>query len=128
MVSMELAKVHIEEAVIELELKMHVELALVTKMQIALRKDAEMTTNAFADWLRASENRICQQDRPRATSNSEPEVSKGLAKGLCTLWICVNQLLKARNQIRAKVNIRITRVASELGRVEAHMSTVPGNA
>lgn len=86
-----------------------------------------MTTDSFADQLIASENKIENRERSCTTSRSEPEITEGFANDLDTLQHDGKKLKEDRNEIGSEVELRFTRVADQIERVEVHMATVPGN-
>lgn len=128
MALMQKAKHQIKEAAQELELVMKAELDLIIKEQISLRDDAKRAFVGFADGLIALENKIDYLERSRATSRSELEIAEGFAKDFGALRHDVYLLMEARNEIGTEVHLRFTRLPDWLGRVEAHMATVTGNA
>lgn len=124
---MQQAKVLIDEAVHDLELKMKGELYLMTNEQIALRKDVKTTTDGFADRLTVLENRSDHLEISRDSSSSEPEIAEGSANYLGTLPRDVSKSMDACSETGSKVDLRFTRVANRLRTMEAHMATVAGN-
>lgn len=119
MALMHQAKHHIEKAVQELELKMKVEFVLITKEQIVLGEHVKRTTDGFADALIALKNKIEHLEKSCETSRSEPEITEGLANDKGTLRHDDNQPMEARDEIETKADLRFSRVAGRLGRVEA---------
>lgn len=79
------AKLHIEVADREIELKMKEELLLATNEQVVLHEDVEMTTNGFTNQLIALENSISSLKISSATCRSEPGIRVGFAIYIGTL-------------------------------------------
>lgn len=124
---MQQAKHFIEKAAQVVKLKMKGELDLIAEKQIALRENVWMTTDGSADRLIAFVNNIDHVERSRATNHYKLEITERFANDVGTLLHDVNQLMKTRNKMETAVDLRFTKIADQLRRVEAHMATVPGN-
>lgn len=73
------------------------------------------------------EIKINHLERSNPQRHFEMEIPKEFANDLRTTRHSVNQLMKAPNEIGAKVGLRFSRVVDRLGRIKSHMATVPGN-
>lgn len=125
---MQQAKHLIEIAIQDIELKTKGELDFNIKQQIALREGVTMNNDGFADWIIAFKNTFDHLKRSHGTSCPEPDVTAEFTNNIGTRRHDVNQLMESHNEIETKVNLRLKRVANQLGRVDAHMATVRRNA
>lgn len=82
----------------------------------------------FCQLAHRLENKIDYVEGSRATSRFRLEITERFANYLGILRHDVNQLMKARNKIGTKVDLRVKRVADRLERVAAHMATLSKNA
>lgn len=122
------AKLCIEKAVPELELKVEGEFDFIRKEQIALSAAYSRSTGGFVDQLIVLENRIDLLERSRPTSRFKLKTTKVFAHNLNTLQLDDNQTMEPRSEIGTEVDLSFTRVADRVGREEVHMATLSGNS
>lgn len=120
-------KALIEEAIQILEAKVNDELYLITKQQIALQDGFKKVNESFAYRLIVLGNKSSHLEKAYFPSHSKMKIPGEFVNYLGTVRHDVNQLVEVHNEIRIEVDLRSTRVADWLGRVEAYMATVPGN-
>lgn len=98
-----------------------------TKEQIALRSDVKVITDGITNLLAEVEKRLASWKNSGGPSRYKPDINEAFANHLGTLRHDVNQLMEARNKIENEVDLRFTRVADRLGRVESQMAAILGN-
>lgn len=127
MILMQQANLYIKGAVQGLELKTKAELYKITMKKIAILQNDKMSTDGFICRITALKNKIDLLERSRATSRSQPKITRGFANDSEIFRHDGNQLMDVRNKTGFDVDLCSTRLADWLGKMKSYKATVTRN-